>query len=74
MQLATFVLFGAFWDGPGLRDLLLDLCADDLQFAHRVEWYLLSFADASEKSPGLRLTPEGERAVRALRRDAGPHP
>lgn len=70
LQLATFVLFGAFWDGPALRELLLGLCADDVVFAHGIEFYLRSFADSSAKSPGLRLTAEGSRAVAALRVDA----
>ena len=33
LQLGTFVLFGAFWDGAALRALVLDLCGADLGFA-----------------------------------------
>ena len=52
-----------------MRDLLLDLCASDLAFAHRVAFYLRAFADSSDLSPGLNLTQAGEAAVAALSAD-----
>ncbi|KAJ8600818.1 hypothetical protein CTAYLR_006420 [Chrysophaeum taylorii] len=67
LQLAAFALFGAYWDGPALRRCLLDLCAADAYFAHRVEFYLRAFA--TPETPGLRLTPEAADAVVALRTD-----
>ena len=69
LQLSTFVLFGAYRDGDRMRDLLLDLCASDLAFAHRVAFYLRAFADSSDLSPGLNLTAAGEAAVAALSAD-----
>ena len=71
LQLSTFVLFGAYRDGDRMRDLLLDLCASDLAFAHRVAFYLRAFADSSDLSPGLNLTAAGEGG-RRRRRGRGP--
>ena len=70
LQLSTFVLFGAYRDGAGMRSLLLELCAADLAFAHRVAFYLRAFADLSaDLSPGLNLTQAGEAAVASLAAD-----
>lgn len=60
LQLTGFALFGAYPDGPRLRNWLLGLCRD-IRFAHRVQWYLDAFVAA-----GVRLTPSATAAVCAL--------
>lgn len=65
LQLSAFALFGAYPDAPRLRALLLQMCAAEIAFAHRLHWYLEAFA----KAPGLRLTTEAALAVEALRDD-----
>ena len=63
VQLATFALFGAYWDGPRLRDMILALCATNLHFAHRVDWYIRAFAAT------MRLTPAASTAVDKFQQD-----
>lgn len=66
LQLATFVLFGAFWDGPALRDFLLGLCAVDLHFAHRVEWYVAG-PDKGDFNPSVSRSYAFEKGISTWR-------
>ncbi|EKU22953.1 phosphatidylinositol kinase (pik-k), partial [Nannochloropsis gaditana CCMP526] len=60
-QLATFLLYGAFWSSGSLQAFLLDKSARSIQFAHRLYWFLLASC-----LDGSGIDQEGRRQVGTL--------
>lgn len=60
-QLATFLLYGAFWSSGSLQAFLLDKSAHSIQFAHRLYWFLLASC-----LDGSGIDQEGRRQVGTL--------
>jgi len=63
-QLATFLLYGAFWSSGSLQAFLLDKSGRSAMFAHRLYWFLKASC-----LDGSGINSEGRRQVLALMED-----